>query len=55
MPTHLITGELDRSTPPRMMADIAAQVPDGQLTVVAGGPHMLSLERPRELAATIVA
>lgn len=55
MPTRLMTGELDPSTPPRLMAEIAAQVPGGRLTVIDGGPHMLSLERPRELAAALVA
>jgi 3-oxoadipate enol-lactonase len=53
MPTRLITGELDPSTPPRLMAKIAAQVPGGRLTVIDQGPHMLSLEEPRELAAAI--
>jgi 3-oxoadipate enol-lactonase len=55
MPTRLITGALDPSTPPRLMAEMAAQVPGGRLTVIDGGPHMLSLERPRELAAALVA
>ncbi|MGY1631044.1 alpha/beta fold hydrolase [Geodermatophilus sp. SYSU D01186] len=53
MPTRLITGELDPSTPPQLMAEIAAHVPGGRLTVIDGGPHVLSLERPRELAAAI--
>jgi 3-oxoadipate enol-lactonase len=53
MPTRLITDELDRSTPPRSMAEIATRVPGGQLVVVDGGPHMLSLDRPRELAAAL--
>jgi len=30
-------------------------VPGGRLTAIDGGPHMLSLERPRELAAALVA
>jgi 3-oxoadipate enol-lactonase len=53
MPTRLITGELDPSTPPPLMAEIATLVPGGRLAVIDGGPHMLSLERPRELAAAI--
>lgn len=53
MPTRLITGELDRSTPPQLMGTIADQIPGARLTVIEGGPHMLSLERPRELAAAI--
>ncbi|MGY1605290.1 alpha/beta fold hydrolase [Geodermatophilus sp. SYSU D00815] len=53
MPTRLIAGELDPSTPPQLMAEIAAHVPGGHLTVIDGGPHMLSLERPRELAGAI--
>jgi pimeloyl-ACP methyl ester carboxylesterase len=55
MPTRLITGELDPSTPPRLMAQIAAEVPGGRLTVIDGGPHMLSLERARELATALAA
>jgi 3-oxoadipate enol-lactonase len=53
MPTRLITGELDRSTPPQLMGTIADQTPGGRLTIIDDGPHMLSLERPRELAAAI--
>jgi 3-oxoadipate enol-lactonase len=53
MPTRLITGELDPSTPPPLMAEIATHIPGGHVVVIDGGPHMLSLERPRELAAAI--
>ncbi|KAE8763756.1 alpha/beta fold hydrolase [Georgenia thermotolerans] len=55
MPTRLVTGALDVSTPPRVMAEIAARVPGGRLTVIDGGPHMLSLERPGELAEAVLA
>jgi 3-oxoadipate enol-lactonase len=53
IPTRLITGELDPSTPPTLMGEIARQVPGGRLTVIERGPHMLSLEQPRALAEAL--
>ena len=53
VPTRVIAGELDPSTPPELMREIADRIPDASFHVVAGGPHMLSLEGPTELAALL--
>ena len=55
VPTRVIAGELDPSTPPELMRDIADRIPGASFHVVAGGPHMLSLERPTELAELVIA
>ena len=53
VPTRVIAGERDPSTPPELMREIADRIPGASFHVVAGGPHMLSLERPAELALVI--
>lgn len=53
VPTRVVAGTLDRSTPVSFAQDIAARIPDAQLAVIADGPHMLSLETPAELAQAI--
>ena len=54
VPTQVIAGELDPSAPPDLMREIAARIPTASFHVVPRGPHMLSLERPVELAAVII-
>jgi 3-oxoadipate enol-lactonase len=49
-PTRVIAGELDPSTPPEAMAELAERIPDASWHVVPGGPHMLGLACPAELA-----
>jgi 3-oxoadipate enol-lactonase len=53
MPVRVIAGELDPSTPPEVMQEIAAAVPGSRFSVIHGAPHMLSLERPAELARVL--
>jgi 3-oxoadipate enol-lactonase len=53
IPTRVIVGELDVSTPVSVARVIADLIPDATLDVVAGAPHMLSLECPTELAAAV--
>jgi 3-oxoadipate enol-lactonase len=48
--TRVIAGRLDPSTPPELMAGLAQRIPNSSWHVVAGGPHMLGLARPAELA-----
>jgi 3-oxoadipate enol-lactonase len=52
-PTRVIAGEVDASTPPASMEELAARIPQAEFHVVPNGPHMLSLERPQELAALL--
>ena len=51
--TKVIAAELDVSTPPEMMRELAAAIPGAEFHIVPHAPHMLSLERPLELAALI--
>jgi len=52
-PTLLVAGEKDVSTPPSGMARMREHIPDSQLVVLPDAAHMLSLERPIELAGLI--
>jgi 3-oxoadipate enol-lactonase len=50
VPTRVIAGEHDASTPPATMALIARAVPGATFHVIPGAPHMISLETPAPLA-----
>jgi pimeloyl-ACP methyl ester carboxylesterase len=52
VPTTFIAGAADPSSPPPVLANMARQVPGAQLRIL-DGPHMLTLERPQEFAATL--
>lgn len=54
VPTHIIAGEKDASTPPSLMQGFAA-IPGATFDVIEGAPHMIALEKPSELAASILA
>ena len=55
VPTLVITGELDRLTPPAYGRRIAETLPEpaGMLELPRTG-HMSPLERPREVASALV-
>jgi 3-oxoadipate enol-lactonase len=53
-PVQVISGELDQSTPPALMKEIADRLPRASFDVIAGGPHILSLEKPGELARLLL-
>ena len=55
VPTQVIAAELDSSTPPELMRGLAARIPSAEFHVVPGSGHMLSLEKPAELAALLSA
>ena len=50
LPVRVIAGELDPSSTPASMRAISDAIPRAEFTVVPGAPHMLSLERPADLA-----
>ncbi|PRC94093.1 Alpha/beta hydrolase family [Solimicrobium silvestre] len=55
IPTKVIAGELDVSCPPELMRnDIAQQIPNARMHVIAGATHMISLTKPVELAALLL-
>ncbi len=52
VPTRIVAGERDASTPPRVMEGMAC-IPASRMDVVADAPHMLALTHPAELAALL--
>ena len=54
MPTFAIAGELDPSTPPELMQKLAHAIPKAKFEVIASGPHMLTLEKPKEVAEALL-
>jgi 3-oxoadipate enol-lactonase len=53
-PTQVIAAELDPSTPPELMRGLAARIPNADFHIVPAAGHMLSLEKPTELAALLL-
>jgi 3-oxoadipate enol-lactonase len=52
-PTLCIAGEVDASSPPDVVGQIAKGIPGAQLEIVKGAPHMLFIEQPKEVAYVI--
>lgn len=52
VPTHVIAGEVDASTPPKLMKRML-EIPGATYAEIAGAPHMVSLTHPCELADAI--
>ncbi|KRA83690.1 alpha/beta fold hydrolase [Altererythrobacter sp. Root672] len=52
IPTHVIAGENDASTPPSLMQGLA-EIPTTRFTTISGAPHMLALTHADELAKAI--
>lgn len=54
-PTLVMCGDADRLTPPECSREIAGLVPGAQLVMVARCGHMLTMEQPETVNATLVA
>lgn len=52
-PTLVVCGEADLLTPPEHAREIAAAVPGATLHLLPGAGHLLTLERPAEVAALL--
>jgi len=52
-PTLCVAGELDKSSGPPIVKQIAEAIPGARYTVLPRGPHMLFIEQPREVATLI--
>jgi pimeloyl-ACP methyl ester carboxylesterase len=52
MPTAVVCGDADRSTPPRYSEFLQAHIAGARLTLIPGAGHMVALEAP---AATVAA
>lgn len=53
VPALVVSGELDEATPPALGRELAGSIPAARFEVLAGASHLLSVEKPRELAALI--
>ncbi|NES29252.1 alpha/beta fold hydrolase [Micromonospora terminaliae] len=53
LPAAALVGDRDRLTPPPCAESIAAALPTTELTVCPGAGHMLMMERPDEVTATV--
>jgi 3-oxoadipate enol-lactonase len=52
--TLVVTGDADVATPPRFAEEMAAALPDCDLKILEGVPHMGYLEQPELMANTIL-
>lgn len=52
-PTLVVAGEHDGSTPPALVRDTAALIPDARFEMIERCGHIPSIERPDELATLI--
>lgn len=48
LPTLVLVGELDPVTPPALSEQLAAQIPNARLRVIAGASHIANLDKPDE-------
>lgn len=53
VPTICIAGELDKSSPPEIVAAIAERIAGALFAAIPGAPHMLFVEQPEALARVI--
>ncbi len=53
-PALCIAGELDKSSPPRVVSAIASAIPGAGFKVIPGAPHMLFIEQPQAVAQELI-
>jgi 3-oxoadipate enol-lactonase len=52
-PTICVAGELDLSSPPAIVRQIADAIPGARYVELRGAPHMIFIEQPRETAEAV--
>lgn len=52
-PVLVVVGEADGLTPPEHAREMAALIPGAELAVVSGAGHMLTMEKPEQVAALL--
>ena len=52
-PTLCLAGELDKSSPPEVVKEMASAIPTARYAELKGAPHMLFLEQPEATARLI--
>jgi pimeloyl-ACP methyl ester carboxylesterase len=53
LPTVVVCGDADRSTPPRYSEFLKANIVGARLTIIPGAGHMLALEAPASTVAAL--
>jgi non-heme chloroperoxidase len=53
VPTKVLVGTRDGLTPPRLARQLAAGIPSAELEVIPGAGHMLPLEAPDRIVASV--
>jgi 3-oxoadipate enol-lactonase len=53
VPTLCLAGELDKSSPPDAVHEMADAIPGARYAELKGAPHMLFIEQPQETAEVI--
>lgn len=54
LPTRVLCGEHDRTTPPQRSQELVEWIPAAQLVMVRGAGHMLPLEQPQAVVKTLL-
>jgi 3-oxoadipate enol-lactonase len=54
VPTQVVAGDQDASTPPAAMKEAASHIPHAHYSVIHGGTHILALNKPAETASAIL-
>ncbi len=52
-PTLCLAGEVDKSSPPEVVKDMAAAIPAARYAELKGAPHMLFIEQPEATARVV--
>ena len=55
VPTLVVVGEHDASTPVDLVRDAAGRIPGARFEIVAGAGHIPSIDKPDALAALVSA
>ena len=53
IPTLILVGSDDPVTPPALSEELAGQIPNARLSVIAGASHLANLDKPAEFNAEI--
>lgn len=51
VPTLVVVGDQDMSTPPELVRETATKIPSARFEIIAGAGHIPSIEQPQALAA----
>ena len=50
----MLVGDSDQLTPPELSAEIAEEIPEARLLVIAGSGHLTPLDQPEQVTKALV-